>query len=116
MAANICVAVSKSTRLCSISTVSQEKPIRAKNRAANIFPRDNQVPTAGWPDFRARLTAFGRMIFSLSMHNGDLRILSLDGTGGHGNSRGEGSWPTLVYLNPRQFSWNPITKLKNIIY
>jgi hypothetical protein len=45
--ANICVAVSQSTKLCSISTVSQANPARARNRAAVILPSDSQLPNAG---------------------------------------------------------------------
>ncbi len=52
IAANMCVAVSQSTRLCSISTVSQAKPARAMKRAAVMLPSDSQVPTDGWPAFR----------------------------------------------------------------
>src|SRR3954468_23710362 len=59
--ANMCVAVSQSTRLCSISTVSQAKPDRARNGDAVILPRDSQVPTCGLPAFSAFLTGLLRM-------------------------------------------------------
>ena len=62
MEANMCVAVSQSTRLCSMSTVSQAKPARAMKRAAVMLPSDSQVPTAGCPSFNARLTGLGRII------------------------------------------------------
>src|SRR5581483_11735763 len=58
---NMCVAVSQSTRLCSISTVSQAKPARAIKRAAVMLPSDSQVPTEGWPAFRSCLTGLARM-------------------------------------------------------
>src|SRR5262245_11600640 len=64
--ANRCVAVSQSTRLCSMSTFSQAKPTRAKNRAAVMLPSDSHVPTAGCPAFRARFTGFARMVLVLS--------------------------------------------------
>src|SRR5262249_34720339 len=60
-AAKMCVAVSQSTRLCSISTLSQAKPARARKRAAVMLPSDSHVPTDGWPAFNARLTALDRM-------------------------------------------------------
>src|SRR2546423_389227 len=63
--ANMWVAVSQSTRLCSISTVSQEKPARAMKRVAVILPSDNQVPTDGSPFLSARLTGFVRMESSI---------------------------------------------------
>src|SRR5262249_39211497 len=59
--ANMCVAVSQSTRLCSMSTVSQEKPARARNRAAVMLPNDSQVPAGGSPFGRARLRGLARM-------------------------------------------------------
>src|SRR5690349_21816166 len=61
MAANMWVAVSQSTRLCSMSTVNHAKPVRAMKRAAVMLARDSQVPTDGWPAFKARLTGLGRM-------------------------------------------------------
>src|SRR5438477_243855 len=61
MVANMCVAVSQSTRLCSMSVVSQAKPARAMKRAAVMLPSDNHVPTEGLPSRRARLTGLGRM-------------------------------------------------------
>src|SRR5262249_22904565 len=67
--ANMCVAVSQSTRLCSISTVSQLKPARAMKRAAVMLPNDSQVPTAGCPALSARLTGFARMYFVLPCVN-----------------------------------------------
>src|SRR5207248_152243 len=60
--ANMCVAVSQSTRLCSMSTVSQAKPARARKRAAVMLPRDSQVPKEGLPACRACLTGFFRMV------------------------------------------------------
>src|SRR6266851_6239699 len=66
--AKMCVAVSQSTRLCSMSTVNQANPDRAKNRAAVMLPSDNHVPTDGWPAFKDRLTGFARMS---SSHSGD---------------------------------------------
>src|SRR5579883_140944 len=57
----MCVVVSTLTSECSISTVSQSKPARARNRAAVILPRDNHVPTVGLPAFRRRLTVFVRI-------------------------------------------------------
>src|SRR5437763_4137213 len=63
MEANMWVAVSQSTRLCSISTVSQAKPARARKRAAVMLPRDSQVPTEGCPPLSACLTGLGRMGF-----------------------------------------------------
>ena len=60
-------AVSMPTRLCSISTVSQWKPARARNRAAGMLPSDSQVPTDGWPALRARLTGLGRIVGSLGV-------------------------------------------------
>src|SRR4051812_40927800 len=63
VAGDMCGAVSQSTRLCSMSTVIQEKPVRAMKRAAVMLPSDSQVPTEGWPAFNARLTVLGRMIF-----------------------------------------------------
>src|SRR5262245_16313469 len=59
--ANMWVAVSQSTRLCSMSTVSQAKPARARKREAVMLPRESQVPTAGLPWRRARLTGLGRI-------------------------------------------------------
>jgi len=64
MLANMCVAVSQSTRLCSMSTVSQAKPDRARKRAAVILPSDSQVPTAGRPSRSARLTGLACIVFS----------------------------------------------------
>src|SRR5438876_786124 len=61
MDANMCVAVSQPKRLCSMSTVSQAQPARAMNRDAVIEPSDSQVPIAGSPALRARLTGLGRM-------------------------------------------------------
>src|SRR5262245_62099824 len=61
MDANMCVAVSQSTSVCSMSTVSQDHPARAMKRAAMIEPSDSQVPTDGSPALRARLTGLGRM-------------------------------------------------------
>src|SRR6516164_5546797 len=60
--ANMCVAVSQSTRLCSISTVSQAKPARAMKRAAVMLPSDSQVPTDGRPALSACLTGLARML------------------------------------------------------
>ena len=57
----MCVAVSQSTRLCSMSTVSQAKPLRARKRDAVMLPSDSQVPTDGRPAFNACLTGLGRM-------------------------------------------------------
>src|SRR5438552_13461218 len=62
----MCVAVSQSTRLCSMSTVSQANPARAINRAAVILPSESHVPTDGWPAFKARLTGLGRIRTSRS--------------------------------------------------
>src|SRR5262249_13036804 len=61
MLANMCVAVSQSTRLCSMSTVSQEKPQRARKRDAVMLPSDSQVPTDALPAFRAAVTALERI-------------------------------------------------------
>src|SRR5437868_1465743 len=63
--ANMCVAVSQSTRLCSMSTVSQAKPARARKRAAVMLPSDSHVPTAGWPARSAFLTGFARIAVPL---------------------------------------------------
>src|SRR5438067_1331555 len=68
------VAVSQSTRLCSISTFSQANPLRARNRAAVMDPRDNHVPTDGCPSRRARLTGLARIHFSRFVN--DQRSLS----------------------------------------
>src|SRR5579871_567851 len=65
MLANMCVAVSQSTRLCSMSTVSHANPDRARNREAVMLPSDNQVPTAGFPSRSARFTGLARIVFSL---------------------------------------------------
>src|SRR5262249_54391543 len=59
--ANMCVAVSQPTRLCSMSTVSQANPARAMKRAAVMLPRDSQVPIAGWPVLSTALTGLERM-------------------------------------------------------
>src|SRR5260221_224119 len=61
IAPNIWVAVSQSTRLCSRSTVSQAKPVRARSRAARMLPSDSHVPAAGWFALSARLTGFARI-------------------------------------------------------
>src|SRR5947209_14319194 len=62
MAPSMCVAVSQSTRLCSMSTVSHANPARAMNRAAVMLPSDSHVPTEGWPALRAFLTGFARIL------------------------------------------------------
>src|SRR5712691_9486693 len=64
MAANMCVAVSQSTRLCSMSTVSHANPALARKRAAVMLPSESQVPTEGCPALNARLTGLGRMHFT----------------------------------------------------
>src|SRR6185437_15789432 len=64
MEANICAAVSQSTCVCSMSTVSQAKPARARKREAVMLPSDSQVPTDDWPAFNARLTGLARIRFS----------------------------------------------------
>src|SRR5262245_24264626 len=63
--ANMWVAVSQSTRLCSMSTVTQAKPARAMNRAAVMLPSESHVPTDGSPALRARLTELARMVENL---------------------------------------------------
>src|SRR5437868_4961549 len=74
MEAKMCVAVSQSTRLCSISTVSQAQPARARKREAVMLPSDSQVPTDGSPALRARLTGLARMK-KLTWREGDRRIV-----------------------------------------
>ena len=61
IAANMWQAVSQLTRLCSMSTVSQANPARARNRLAMMLPSDNQVPTLGRPACKSRFTGLGRM-------------------------------------------------------
>src|ERR1700736_6448573 len=68
MEANMCVAVSQSTRLCSMSTVSQAKPLRARKRDAVMLPSDSHVPTDGRPAFNVCLTGLGRMIGPRGRH------------------------------------------------
>src|SRR5207302_926515 len=59
--AKMWAAVSQSHRLCSMSTVSQSRPLRAMKRAAVMLAKDSQVPKEGLPAFKVRLTALGRM-------------------------------------------------------
>ena len=40
-----------------MSTVSQCEAGPGHEAAAVMLPSDSQVPTAGWPDFKSRLTA-----------------------------------------------------------
>src|SRR5579884_3243243 len=77
MAANICAAVSQSTLLCSMSTVSQAKPARARKRAAVMLPSDNQVPTEGRPSSNARFTALARMPLSPLTRSEELHQVAL---------------------------------------
>ena len=56
-----------------MSTVSQAKPARARNRAAVMLPSDSQVPTDGLPSRRVRFTGFGRINTSTGFESPDTR-------------------------------------------
>ena len=51
-------AVWMSVWVCSMSTVSQGIPVRARNREATTLPSESQVPTCGLPACRALFTGF----------------------------------------------------------
>ena len=60
----MCVAVSMSTRLCSMSTVSQSKPVRAMRRRRDAAERQPGAD-GRFAGFQGRLMGFGRMIGNL---------------------------------------------------
>src|SRR5260221_5565093 len=60
---------------CSMSTVNHGKPTRARTRVAYMLPSDSQVPTCGFPAFRAALTGL-RFMVSLAKNDGTTSQIS----------------------------------------